>query len=101
MICPSSSATSISGRSSVLAESAGLLQEVPVLLQRRGTGGGIRQPGMELADRRDRVRIAAADPLLQVPGLVLQVLKARVDGKLTYRHDGLLSAGWRPRVQAG
>jgi len=55
---------------------------------------------MELAHRCHRVRFAGADPELQVSGLVLQMLKARVAGKITYRHDGLVSAGWRPHVQA-
>jgi hypothetical protein len=69
--------------------------------QLNGTGGGIRQPRMELAHHRGRVRVAATDPLLQLPGLVLQMLNVWVDGKLTYRHEGLLSAGRRPHVQAG
>ena len=47
-----------------------------------GTGGGIGKPGMELSHRRDGIRVGAADPLLQDPGLVLQVLKARVARKI-------------------
>ena len=69
--------------------------------QQDATRGGIGKPGMELAHRCDRARVGGADPLLQDPGLVLQVLKARVAGEIMYRHDGLLSAGWRPHVQAG
>jgi hypothetical protein len=55
---------------------------------------------VELAHRRDGLRVSHTHPALQAPGLVLQVLKTRVGRKITYRRNGLLSAARRPLASA-
>src|SRR5437764_173239 len=63
-------------------------------------GSAENAPGHAQA-RRDGARVARADEALQAPGLVLQVLQARVMRKITCRHKGLLSVARRPHAEAG